>query len=319
MMKRMLPSGDDETFVEEVFLAYMQNIGRMSELLRRSKELQRIIDLMGKLDVEYGAKQERAKQLRHLGAYDLGLSKDVRHVLPVELLKLKVPILRVLFFSQMLEGELLTYQLRGLDWSDAPDNKKKGPVIALIDASGSMSGEPELLAKAFILMLAKRMEREGRDIKVILFAAADWKLEIKPGGQEEGRPEPARHDLPALRRVYRLQLGAAGRAGHRQGQAVARSGRPVLHRRRVAGLRRGPGPRLERVQAAHQVEDLHAHRELGQGRRPGAGLRSPVDAAHRDVERRGQPVQHHQAHRRGRKAGVSAIGRGRTSVYVSLR
>jgi uncharacterized protein with von Willebrand factor type A (vWA) domain len=178
MMKRMLPSGDDETFVEEVFLAYMQNLGRMTELLRRSKELQHIIDLMGQLDVEYGAKQEKAKHFTTSEAYDLGLSKDVRHVLPVELLKLKVPILRVLFFSQMLEGELLTYQLRGLDWSDAPDNKKKGPVIALIDASGSMSGEPELLAKAFILMLAKRMEREGRDIKVILFAAADWKLEI---------------------------------------------------------------------------------------------------------------------------------------------
>lgn len=177
MMKRMLPSGDDEAFVEEVFLAYMKNIDRMSELLRRSKELQKIIDLMGRLDVEYGARQEKAKNFTTSEAYDLGLSKDVRHVLPVELLKLKVPILQVLFFSQMLEGELLTYQLRGLDWNDAPE-QKKGPVIALIDASGSMSGEPELIAKAFILMLAKRMEREGRDIKVILFAAADWKLEI---------------------------------------------------------------------------------------------------------------------------------------------
>jgi len=178
MMKRMLPSGDDEAFVEEVFLAYMQNVGKMSELLRRSKELQKIIDLMGKLDVEYGAKQDKAESFHTSEAYDLGLSKDVRHVLPVELLKLKVPILRVLFFSQMLEGELLTYQLRGLDWSLPPEGQKKGPVIALIDASGSMSGEPELIAKAFILMLAKRMEREGRDIKVILFAGTDWKLEI---------------------------------------------------------------------------------------------------------------------------------------------
>jgi uncharacterized protein with von Willebrand factor type A (vWA) domain len=173
----MLPSGDDEAFVEEVFLAYLKNVDRMSELLRRSKELQKVIDLMGKLDVEYGANQEKAKNFTTSEAYDLGLSKDVRHVLPIELLKLKVPILKILFFSQMLEGELLTYQLRGLDWTDAPDTKK-GPVIALIDASGSMSGEPELIAKAFILMLAKRMEREGRDIKVILFAAADWKLEI---------------------------------------------------------------------------------------------------------------------------------------------
>lgn len=178
MMKQMLPSGDDETFIEEVFLEYMRNIERMNELLRRSRDIQQVIDLMDKLDVEYGANQDRARSFAPSEAYDLGLSSDFRHVLPVELLKLKVPILRVLFFSQMLEGNLLTYELRGLNWNDAPDRRKKGPIIALIDASGSMGGQPELIAKAFILMLAKRMEREGRDIKVILFAASDWKLEI---------------------------------------------------------------------------------------------------------------------------------------------
>jgi uncharacterized protein with von Willebrand factor type A (vWA) domain len=178
MMKRMLPSGDDESFIEGVFLEYMQNIGRMNELLRRSRDIQQVIDLMGRLDVEYGAHQDRAVSFAPSEAYDLGLSSDFRHLLPVELLKLKVPILRVLFFSQMLEGNLLTYELRGLNWNDVPDKRKKGPIIALIDASGSMGGPPELIAKAFILMLAKRMEREGRDIKVILFSAADWKLEI---------------------------------------------------------------------------------------------------------------------------------------------
>ncbi|MDW5561951.1 MAG: VWA domain-containing protein [Methanomassiliicoccus sp.] len=178
MMKQMLPSGDDETFIEEVFLEYMRNIDRMNALLKRSRDIQQVIDLMGKLDVEYGAHQDRAKSFAPSEAYDLGLSSDLRHVLPVELLKLKVPILRVLFFSQLLEGNLLTYELRGLNWNDAPEKRKKGPIIALIDASGSMGGQPELIAKAFILMLAKRMEREGRDIKVILFAASDWKLEI---------------------------------------------------------------------------------------------------------------------------------------------
>lgn len=178
MMKRMLPSGDDETFIEEVFLEYMRNIDRMNELLKRSKDIQMVIDLMGKLDVEYGATQERARSFAPSEAYDLGLSSDLRHVLPVELLKLKVPILKVLFFSQMLEGNLLTYELRGLNWNDVPEKRKKGPIIALIDASGSMGGQPEIIAKAFIMMLAKRMERECRDIKVILFSAADWKLEI---------------------------------------------------------------------------------------------------------------------------------------------
>lgn len=178
MMKRMLPSGNDETFIEEVFLEYMRDVEKMRDLLRRSEDIQHIIDLMGKLDVEYGANQDQVRSFKPSEAYDLGLSSDFRHVLPVELLKLKVPILRVLFFSQLLEGSLLTYQLRGLNWSDAPEKRKRGPIIALIDASGSMRGHPEMIAKAFMLMLAKRMEREERNIRVILFAASDWSLEI---------------------------------------------------------------------------------------------------------------------------------------------
>lgn len=175
-MKELLPAGGDEAALEEAFFAYFNEVDLFSELLRRNEELQQIIDLMGKLDMKYGGVREEMRSFVTSEAYELGASKDIPHALPIELLKLKVPILRTLFFSQMLEGQLLTYRLRGLDWRD--ELGRKGPVIALIDASGSMSGEPELIAKAFILMLARRMEREKRDIKIILFAAEDWKLEL---------------------------------------------------------------------------------------------------------------------------------------------
>lgn len=177
-MKEMLPQGGEEESIERVLLEYLSRVNQFSELMRRSKELQRIIDLMGKLDVEYGGASKETRSFTTSEAYDIGPSKDVQHLVPVELIKLKVPILRTLFLSQMLEGQLLTYRLRGLDWTQEPEPERRGPVIALIDASGSMSGEPELIAKAFILMLARRMEREGRDIKVILFASEDWKLEL---------------------------------------------------------------------------------------------------------------------------------------------
>ena len=177
-MKEMLPKGGEEASIERALFEYLSKVDQFSELLRRSKELQRIIDLMGKLDIEYGGASRETRSFATSEAYDIGPSKDVQHVVPVELLKLKVPILRTLFLSQMLEGQLLTYRLRGLDWMQEPEPERRGPVVALIDASGSMSGEPELIAKAFILMLARRMEREGREFKVILFAAEDWKLEL---------------------------------------------------------------------------------------------------------------------------------------------
>ncbi len=177
-MKEMLPTGGEEASIERALFEYLSKVDQFSELMRRSREMQRIIDLMGKLDVEYGGASRETRSFATSEAYDIGPSKDVQHVVPVELLKLKVPILRTLFLSQMLEGQLLTYRLRGLDWSQEPEPQRRGPVVALIDASGSMSGEPELIAKAFILMLARRMEREGREFKVILFAAEDWKLEL---------------------------------------------------------------------------------------------------------------------------------------------
>jgi uncharacterized protein with von Willebrand factor type A (vWA) domain len=177
-MKEMLPKGGEDASIERALFEYLSKVDQFSELLRRSTELQRIIDLMGKLDVEYGGASRETRSFVTSEAYDIGPSKDVQHVVPIELVKLKVPILRTLFLSQMLEGQLLTYRLRGLDWTQEPEPEKRGPVVALIDASGSMSGEPELIAKAFILMLARRMEREGREFKVILFAAEDWKLEL---------------------------------------------------------------------------------------------------------------------------------------------
>ena len=168
----------EDASMERTLFEYLSKVDQFSELMRRSKEMRRIIDLMGKLDVEYGGASRETRSFSTSEAYDIGPSKDVQHVVPVELLKLKVPILRMLFLSQMLEGQLLTYRLRGLDWSQEPEPERRGPVVALIDASGSMSGEPELIAKAFILMLARRMEREDREFKVILFAAEDWKLEL---------------------------------------------------------------------------------------------------------------------------------------------
>ncbi len=179
MIEALLPDGKETTIsVEEVLISYLKDVDRFAELLRRSKDLAKIIELIGHMDVDYGAKKEGMTNFAASESYDLGLSKDIRHVLPVELIKLKDPTLKALFFSRLLEGELLTYELRGLNWAEDPDERRKGPVIALIDASGSMVGEPEMIAKALIIMMARRMVHEKRKIKVVLFASTDWKMEV---------------------------------------------------------------------------------------------------------------------------------------------
>ena len=68
--------------------------------------------------------------------------------------------------------EVLTYQLRGRSWSEAtPKKERKGPVVCLVDTSGSMTGGPEATAKAIVLAVAKKMLKEKRDLKVILFSS----------------------------------------------------------------------------------------------------------------------------------------------------
>jgi uncharacterized protein with von Willebrand factor type A (vWA) domain len=108
------------------------------------------------------------------------MSKDLQHILPVELVKLKNETLRNLFFSNLIEGKLLTFQLRGKYWvGGPPKEKKRGPVIAIVDTSGSMDGAPEILAKALILSIVRIMLKKDRDVKVILFSSIDQTIEIE--------------------------------------------------------------------------------------------------------------------------------------------
>jgi uncharacterized protein with von Willebrand factor type A (vWA) domain len=74
----------------------------------------------------------------------------------------------------------LTYQLRGKYWTGGPPKKKrKGPVVALVDTSGSMHGAPETMAKAIVLAVAKKMIKEERDVKVVLFSSSNQTVEIE--------------------------------------------------------------------------------------------------------------------------------------------
>ena len=112
--------------------------------------------------------------------HSITFSGDIQTLLPVEAVKLKNPLLKRKFYANMLEGKLLTYQLIGNNWnSDASGKKRKGPVVALVDTSVSMRGSPEILAKAVLLAVTRRMLKENRDVKVILFSSKWQTVEIE--------------------------------------------------------------------------------------------------------------------------------------------
>jgi len=111
--------------------------------------------------------------------YSVRFSDDIQRMLPHEIVNLVDPDLEKIFYSKFSEKKLMTYDIRGRDMvSGPPKDTRKGPVVMLVDTSGSMYGEPELIAKAVSLTVARRMIPEKRDVKVILFSTQTTEISL---------------------------------------------------------------------------------------------------------------------------------------------
>jgi len=159
---------------------YFGNLERYAALLKKNSDLNEILEQVGRIELEYGSKKLNLSPYSKNEVHSITFSGDIQTLLPAEAVKLKNPILKRKFYADMLEGKLLTYQLKGENWnSDSAGKKRKGPVVALVDTSASMRGSPELLAKAVLLAVTRRMLNENRDVKVILFSSKWQTVEIE--------------------------------------------------------------------------------------------------------------------------------------------
>lgn len=159
---------------------YFENLEKYASLFRKSSALHEILEQVGRIELEYGSKNLRLSPHSKSEVHTITLSGDIQTLLPIETVKLKNPVLKRKFYADMIEEKLLTYQLRGENWnSDFAGKRRKGPVVALVDTSASMRGDPEILAKAVVLAVARRMIRENRDVKVILFSSKWQTVDIE--------------------------------------------------------------------------------------------------------------------------------------------
>ncbi len=164
--------------------AKLVNLERYAALLRKHKDVERLKDLLGRME---GDRERRtSSDSRSLTeTHSLIFSGDVQRMLPQEMVNLADERLKLLFYARMCERRLLTYQLRGRELSDG-DRKRRGPVVALLDSSGSMSGEPELAAKALLLALSRRLTEERRQLRALMFSVDVESYDlIGPGGQSQ--------------------------------------------------------------------------------------------------------------------------------------
>ena len=111
-----------------------------STFFEKNPDLRKIINFIGRR--EFDPPADRAYVTRLLEKTDptVRFSDSINNLLPMEAAKLLNPALKRKFYADMLEGKLLSYQLLGKHYTGPPRIKPRGPMIALVDTSGSCTG-----------------------------------------------------------------------------------------------------------------------------------------------------------------------------------
>lgn len=112
--------------------------------------------------------------------YDVEIGRDIGRLVPSELTYLADEETEDIFYAKYVEGSLQQYELRGTE------KQARGPIVALLDNSGSMGGDREYWGKAVALSLLEIAKREGRDFYGIHFGSAHEQMEwYFPRGEVE--------------------------------------------------------------------------------------------------------------------------------------
>jgi uncharacterized protein with von Willebrand factor type A (vWA) domain len=111
-------------------------------------------------------------------------SASIEHMLAVEAVALRHPLLRRLWRARQAEGRLLAHDTAAevIDWRPDPaatahaprpapqaERQQRGPIVLCLDTSGSMRGAPEQIAKAVALAALQVARAEGRGCRLIAF------------------------------------------------------------------------------------------------------------------------------------------------------
>ncbi len=148
----------------------------MAKVLQQNTVIQELTKKMGRAYLsEDVKKQRRIPQADRSEVHGVHRTDDLMRLLPSELANLESEELELLFYSRLLEHNLLTYELNGItlvneEYYDARQ-QRTGPVVASVDTSGSMEGAPLLKAKALLFAIGNILKSENRSLHVLLFGS----------------------------------------------------------------------------------------------------------------------------------------------------
>ena len=175
--KGFLAACPDAKFSYADLKACNEDFSALANALQNNHKIKELAHKMGRAYIsEERKKQTKIPQASKSEVHGTHRSDDVMRVLPSELLNLEDETLEMLFYARLLEKQLLTYELQGtthvIGETTETHQQRTGPVVACLDSSGSMQGQPMLKAKALLLAIANILQKENRSLHILLFGAS---------------------------------------------------------------------------------------------------------------------------------------------------
>ena len=167
-----------------------ENSNQIIKEMLLNNNIKAVVEKLGKgnAEEEKNSKKEIIMEMSQNEVFGIHKSNDITRLLPSELVLFENEELENLFYAKMYENNLLTYEIAGEDKKEKDKEEieyKKGPVIACIDTSGSMLGNPIKKARALLLAISKILQTEKRKMYVILFGSEEQILEFKMENEKE--------------------------------------------------------------------------------------------------------------------------------------
>jgi len=125
--------------------------------------IKKISDLVGRMRNLARARQKNVLKKRQDEIHSITIGSDIPHILPQELGAMRHPLRKLDFYRRFTEGQLLQYDLK------QQEKQAKGPMVIMVDISGSMEGPPIEWAISCALALVDTASRQKRYAHVLFF------------------------------------------------------------------------------------------------------------------------------------------------------
>lgn len=163
--------------VEAVLTAWGFNQGQFQRLpfekklelvniLRTQQKFKDMTKLVGRMRNLSMAAQKAKLDHARIELHSITTGDDISRVLTQELVALRKPALKLNLYRKLYEKQLLQYDL------SHRDKAGRGPIICLIDSSGSMVGAKDEWAKAVAMGLLEIALKERRAFAYAIFSSA---------------------------------------------------------------------------------------------------------------------------------------------------